>query len=148
MRPSVRLIGQSRAFTKNLRKILEDCGLQTQVEKGARNVTRPRRSPAINIFEVKTRVELSNLSRMSSTKPFLIYTTMSPPPARLAPLKAKGLVGILRREALPEEIAFLVNSAFFYNRVLRRNRRALVNFPVVLKTEDTVLTTFATNLSK
>ena len=148
MRQSIRLIGHSRAFTEDLRQTLEDGGLRARVEKAGPGVPRDGRSPAVNIFEVRTRADLTRLSRMKSARPFLLYSTRRLPPARLAPLKEKGLIGVLSRGTSPEEIRFLLSKAFFYKNAARKNRRALVKIPIVLKTDSKMQSALASNLSR
>jgi hypothetical protein len=148
MKKSVRLIGSSRAFTGNLKRLLEDCGLKTRVEKSALGVGVRQRSRDIGIFEVRKKGELAQLARARSVKPFLIYTTLPLPQDALGSLKKKGLVGIITREMSSEMIFFLVNKALFYKDMLRRNARAPVKIPIILQVGDKILSTFASNLSR
>ncbi len=100
------------------------------------------------VYEITKKAELSSLPENEEPKPYLVFTGAGMDRKTLEALKQGGLVGVITKETSPEEIAFLVNSAFFYTRMLKRNQRAPVSIPVEIRAGSRSIKTTASSLSR
>jgi hypothetical protein len=150
------LLGRSEAFTAVFRGRLEDFGFEVD---GAGLDPAPSESnpEEILIFEVKGEGDAQRLpipktgaaesdGPAAARRPFLVYTELDP--AGFAPFKEYGLIGLISKDTPDEEVAFFVNKALFYNKVIRRNPRVQMSIPVVLDCEAGMLRTDSTQLSR
>lgn len=81
-------------------------------------------------------------------RPFLVYTGIELPDTDTQRLKEAGLIGVVCGDTPPEDLAFLLKKAFFYEKMLRRNPRAPVSIPVALSFGPMEVSSFATLLSR
>lgn len=145
MRQQLFLFGTSEPFTKRLREILYDCGFDPVVIK-----PEPSAVNAMDfyIFEADSREAASHLFERKDAAAFIIYSDMQFGAEELAPLKEKGLMGVITKSTTPEDIAFLVSKALFYNKMLKRNPRVPVSIPVEIQAGTKVIKTFSSLLSR
>ncbi|MBI5587952.1 MAG: PilZ domain-containing protein [Deltaproteobacteria bacterium] len=142
----LRLAGSSRAFTTVFKGTLEDCGFNTVLNDG----TEPERFSAREVFvyEIRKKADILSLPERKEPEPFLIFTQTAIGTETVDRLKEGGLVGVITSQTAPEEIAFLVNAAFFYTRMLKRNPRVPVSIPVDVKAGSRVMKTTSSTLSR
>lgn len=140
------LKGVSEAFTGGFRKIVEECGIKAVLwDEGLK----PAPSGYdIYIYEAAKKAELKMLASGDAAGPFFIFTSLAFTTADVEGLKRCGLVGIMTRESSPEEVAFLINNALFYDRMIRRNPRAPVSMQVTLSSGGTRLSAVSSLLSR
>ncbi|MBI5468918.1 MAG: PilZ domain-containing protein [Deltaproteobacteria bacterium] len=140
------LAGSSEAFTTVFRRTLEDCGFR--VELGGGEGAGGNEAREVFVYEITKKAELSSLPENKEPKPYLVFTGAGMDRKTLEALKQGGLVGVITGESSPEEIAFLVNSAFFYTRMLKRNPRTPVSIPVEIRAGSRSIKTTASSLSR
>lgn len=142
----LRLAGSSRAFTTVFRGTLEDCGFKTVLHGG----TEPKRfsDREVFVYEIRKKSDILSLPERKEPEPFLIFTDTAIGTETVDRLKVGGLVGVITRETAPEEIAFLVNAAFFRTGMLKRNPRVQASIPVDIRAGSRVIKTTATTLSR
>ncbi len=160
----VRLLGRSKGFTTGFLKRLKDCGFEAEVrgpgEGGVLGAADPEgHGDDVLIFEVQKKGDASKIPYLKAGhsepsgpsgpgRPFLVYTDGEIDPVEFGVLKGSGLIGDVSEATPDEEVAFLVNKAFFYNKVVRRNSRVHTSIPVVLYYESVTLKTSSTQISR
>lgn len=144
----VRLIGSSRAFIKGLRKTIEDIGFVSSV--GARLPSGWTRAgdDGVVVYEAGNGADLDRALKRRSKTPFILFTRLSIDRKTLSGLKDKGLVGIISGHESPEDLAFVLNRALFFSRVLRKNLRVPVSVPVDIMAGTRGIATSSTHLSR
>lgn len=140
------LAGSSEAFTTVFRRTLEDCGFKVELDCGEGAGGNEARE--VFVYEITEKAELSSLPENKEPKPYLVFTGAGIDRKTLEALKPGGLVGVVTKESAPEEIAFMVNSAFFYTKMLKRNPRAPVSIPVEIRAGSRSIKTTASSLSR
>jgi hypothetical protein len=108
------------------------------------------------IFEVQKKGDVSKIPYLKAGpsepsvpgRPFLVYIDGEIDPVELGGLKGSGLIGAVSEATPQEEVAFLVNKALFYNKVVKRNPRVHTSIPVVLHCENGTIETTSTQLSR
>lgn len=143
----ITICGKTEKFTKRFRDILRDCGYEPDVEgpPSSRQISGPR---DLCIFEVEGKDDVGQVADVNEAQPFLLYSEMCFTPEEAASLREKGLMGVITDRTTPEDIAFLVNKALFYNKMLKRNPRVPVNLPVEVRAGSKVMKTFSSLLSR
>ncbi len=146
MTQRVRIVGTSPYLRERLKKFLEDSGIETILED---RLSSSRIERDTDIFEIKSLEELSTIKDMEGLSTFLIFTDLDIKGEELSSLKEHGFVGVVRSDSTPEEIFFLLNRAIFHEKKgFKRNPRISVNIPVELRTEERILHTHASLLSR
>lgn len=140
------LAGSSEAFTTVFRRTLEDCGFKVELDRGEGAAGNEARE--VFVYEIKEREELSSLPENKEPKPYLVFADVAMDRKTVEALKQGGLVGVITGESSPEEISLMVNSAFFYTRMIKRNPRAQVSMPVEIRAESRSIKTTASSLSR
>lgn len=146
MRFKVMLSGKTGQFTGHFRETVLECGFDlAEAEADSFDV-----SPAddsLSVIAVEGNDGLGRI-RADGARPFIIFSNVQMPNEGLQELKDKGLLGVVTPETTPEDMAFLLNRALFYDKMMRRNPRAPVNMPVVLTSGTKVINSFASLLSR
>lgn len=143
MMKRVSLIGGSAAFVDLFRKTIEDCGVEAAVEQGP-----DCPGDGLAVFEVTDGDGLKGLPGWKGQRPYLIFTELDLAHEELAPLKGSGLMGVLSSSSTPEEVYLALNKALFFDRILRKNQRAPVDFPVEVRAAAKTIKTFCSLLSR
>ncbi len=155
----IRLIGRSKGFTVGFLGRLKDCGFEAEalepVQGGAAGAALPEgHGDDVLIFEVQKKGDVSKIPYLRAGhgrpsepgRPFLVYTGLDP--VELEVVKDSGLIGAVSEETPDEEVAFLVNKALFYNKVVMRNPRVHTSIPLVLYCESGTIKTNSTQISR
>lgn len=145
MRNKVLLFGSSRVFKGQFRKTVEDCGFDASSEKDKKAACGDLED--LFIFEVKKKGEARALKERRSSNPFFVFTAIDLQD-ELPALKETGLMGVITKDTSPEDIAFHLNKALFYNKMLKRNPRVPVNIPVELRFQSKTIRSNASLLSR
>lgn len=139
----VLLIGSSGQFTGVFRGIVEECGFEAVPADGL-----SRDAEGLGIFEAECEADLEKVPKKDEARPFLIYTDLAIAHEGALEFKEAGLLGIITGSTSPEDIAFLINKALFYDKMLKRNPRVPVNIPVTLTDGSKVINSSSTLLSR
>ncbi|MBI1912471.1 MAG: PilZ domain-containing protein [Deltaproteobacteria bacterium] len=129
---------------EELKKIIEDCGFGTVID------TQSQITQGLDDLHLYIIPEASGLAGLnpSSSEPFIIYSDIELPAEDISRLKEKGLMGVISGRTSLEDVAFLLNKAIFYNKMLKRNPRIPVSIPVELKAGSKVIRTTCSLLSR
>lgn len=129
---------------ENLVRLVRECGVEAVVLEDG------EAAPAsdVTVYEIADAGDLAGLPGRNPSRPFLVFTGVEVAGDDLRALKDAGLAGVLRPDASAEEVAFLVNKALYYDKVINRNPRVAVNIPVELASGEKVVRTFASMLSR
>ncbi|MBE7413694.1 MAG: hypothetical protein HS130_00105 [Deltaproteobacteria bacterium] len=137
------ITGDLEAFHPAFNDLVAECGFPVFV--GGRGVAPEADDlPVVGVSGMEGLKE----SGFETPRPFLVYTGLVMPEAEMQRLKEAGLLGIICADTPPEDLAFLLKKAFFYEKMLRRNPRAPVNMPVALSFGAREVSSFATLLSR
>ncbi len=154
MNGRVRMQGSSEFFTGQLKERLGDCGFEVVCGPLDYSEESAVRADEVGLFEVTGHGDISNMleSFEETAIPFVLYkdSEFSEPIKEIdaARLKSAGLMGVIQRQTSVEEVAFVVNRAFFYNRVVKRNPRLPVTLPVTVTTGERTMVTNSAQISR
>jgi hypothetical protein len=140
------LAGSSEAFTTVFRRTLEDCGFKVELDRGEGAAGCEARE--VFVYEIKGKEDFSGLPENKEPKPYLVFAAAGMDRTTVEALKQGGLVGVITGESSHEEIALMVNAAFFYTRMIKRNPRAQVSMPVEIRADSRSIKTTASSLSR
>ena len=140
------LSGRTGLFTESFRDTVAECGFELAIsEEGSFNI--PVDEDCLPIIAVGSAQDLSGI-KAGGTRPFIIYSLEAMPQESVHGLKDNGLLGVITPQTAPEDAAFLLNRALFYDKMLKRNPRVPVNLPVILTSGVKVINSFASLLSR
>lgn len=140
------LAGTTGLFTASFRETVAECGFEpVEGQDGSFDVQ--AMDGGLPIIAVGSAAELAAI-KADSARPFIVYSPEAFPQEAIQALKEKGLLGALSPDTSPEEVAFMLNRALFYDKMLKRNPRAPVNLPVILTSGNKVINSFASLLSR
>lgn len=128
---------------EELKKIIEDCGFETVIDT-QRQITQGFNDLRLYIVVESGFADLNP----SSSEPFIIYSDLELPAEDISRLKEKGLMGVISGRTSLEDVAFLLNKAIFYNKMLKRNPRIPVSIPVEIKAGSKFIRTTCSLLSR
>jgi len=146
MEQVLRLAGSSEAFTTAFRRTLEDCGFKVAAGGGEGDAGNEARE--VFVYEIRDGVEFSRLPENRERKSYLVFAGAGIERKTVEELKPGGLVGVITADSSPEEIALMVNSAFFYARMIKRSPRATVSIPLEIRAGSRSIKTTASSLSR
>lgn len=154
MNGRVRMQGSTEFFTGQLFESLSDCGFDVVSGPMDYSVEGLVRSEEVGLFEVKGAADIAAMlgALEETAAPFVLYKD----PGYTEPindidgarLKGAGLMGVITRQTSLEEMAFVVNRAFFYNKVVKRNPRLPITLPVTVTTPERTMMTNSAQLSR
>ncbi len=140
------LAGRVGLFTPFFRDTVAECGFElSEGQPGSFDV--PSSGSSLPIIAVGSASELA-LIKADGARPFIVYSPEALPQEAIQALKEKGLLGAVFSGTSPEDVAFLLNRALFYDKMLKRNPRVPVNLPVILTSGHKVINSFASLLSR
>ncbi len=137
------LTGDLGAFHPAFSDLVAECGFAV-VAGGRGDAPSADDLPVIGVSGAKGLKALD----FETPRPFLVYSGLAIPEAEMQRLKEAGLLGVVCGETPPEDLAFLLKRAFFYEKMLRRNPRAPVNIPIALSFGTMEVSSVATLLSR
>lgn len=133
------LTGEEGVFTERFRDTVRECGFEIAPKGG------PADADDICIAGAASQ---DGIPEGQGAAPFILHTAVEVAPERVQALKEAGLIGITTPETAPEDVAFLLNKALFYGKMLKRNPRVPVNLAVTLSSGQKVMKSFASLLSR
>lgn len=140
------LSGRTGLFTESFRETIVECGLELAIgEEGSFNI--PADENCLPILAVSAVEDLGRI-KAEGVKPFIIFSPEAMPQEAVQGLKENGLLGVVTPATSPEDVAFLLNRALFYDKMIKRNQRVPVNLPVILTSANKVINSFASLLSR
>ncbi|MBI2400880.1 MAG: PilZ domain-containing protein [Deltaproteobacteria bacterium] len=140
------LSGRTGLFTEFFRDTIVECGFELAIgEEGSFNISTEENS--LSVIAVSAVEDLREI-KPEGVRPFIIYSPEALPQEAVQALKDNGLLGVVTPETSPEDVAFLLNRALFYDKMLKRNPRVPVNLPVILTSANKVINSFASLLSR
>jgi hypothetical protein len=140
------LAGRIGLFTDSFRDTVLECGFElADGEDGSFDISRDE--GRLSIIAAGSPEELG-LIKAAAARPFLVFTPETATPEAVQGLKDNGLLGVITPGTSPEDVAFFLNRALFYDKMITRNPRAPVNMPVVLTSGRKVINSFASLLSR
>ncbi len=154
MNGRVRMQGSSEFFTEQLRESLSDCGFEVAIGPMDYSIEGLVRSEEVGLFEVRGESDIAAmLNALEETAaPFVLYKDSAyvKPISDVAGarLKGAGMMGIINVHTPLEEVAFVVNRAFFYNKVVKRNPRLPITLPVTVTTSERTMMTNSAQISR
>lgn len=140
------LAGMKSLFTDSFRETVAECGFEP-VEGGDGSFDIAPDEYGLYVFAVEGPGCLG-LIRPAAGTPFMVFSPEALAAEALSGLKGQGLLGAVTPGTAREDVAFLLNRAFFSGKMVERNPRAPVNMPVVLTSGARVVNTFASLLSR
>lgn len=143
---AVVLSGALEAFSAAFSDIVRECGYA--VRQGGQGDFRV--SPEVDDLSIVGVARKEDLPGTGggAKRPFLVYTALALSQEEALGLREAGLIGVIAPATAPEEVAFLLNKALFFDKMIRRNPRAPVSIPVTLGCAPVVIRSFATLLSR
>lgn len=146
MRFKVMLSGNTGLFPGHFRETVLECGFDLAgVADGCFEVSPT--DDSLSVIAVEGPEGLGRIGTQAA-RPFIIFSPGPISADEVQDLKDKGLLGCVTPQTAPEDIAFVLNKALFYDKMMRRNPRAPVNMPVVLTSGTKVINSFASLLSR
>jgi hypothetical protein len=145
----LKLIGSSRRFLVEFRRMVEDIGIRPNVQavEDIKQAVFPRRGAFV--CEVRNTEDVGFLSEKSPKRPFLVFLGLRLKKGDISILRHKRLVGVISRGLPEEDVSFLISKALFYSGMLRKNPRASLGMPVRVSTGDgRVIKSVSTQLSR
>lgn len=140
------LSGRTGLFTESFRDTIVECGFELAIgEEGAFNIS--TEESCLPIIAVSAVEDLGGIEA-EGVRPFIIFSPKAMPLEAVQALRDNGLLGVVTPETSPEDTAFLLNRALFYDKMLKRNPRVPVNLPVILSSAHKVINSFASLLSR
>lgn len=140
------LSGHTGLFMESFRDTIIECGFELAIgEEGSFNI--PADENCLPIIAVSAVEDLAKI-KAEGIKPFIIFSPEALPQEAVQGLKDNGLLGVVTPGTSPEDTAFLLNRALFYDKMLKRNPRVPVNLPVILTSANKVINSFASLLSR
>lgn len=140
------LSGRTGLFTESFRDTVAECGFElADREEGSFDISTGE--DCLSIIAVQNPEDLGGI-KADGVRPFIIYSPEPMAPEAVQGLKDNGLLGIITPKTTPEDAAFLLNRALFYDKMLKRNPRVPVNLPVVLTSGQKVINSYASLLSR
>jgi hypothetical protein len=140
------LSGHTALFTESFSDIVAECGFElAKGVDGSFEVSADEGS--LSIIAVRGAEDLGAI-KTAGVRPFLLFSLEQPPQEALSGLKENGLLGVITPDISPEDAAFLLNRALFYDKMVKRNPRVPVNLPVILTSGQKVINSFASLLSR
>lgn len=140
------LSGRTGLFTESFRDTIVECGFELAIgEEGSFNIS--TEESYLPVIAVSGMEDLGGIEA-EGVRPFIIYSPEALPLEAVQGLKDNGLLGVVTPETSPEDTAFLLNRALFYDKMLKRNPRVPVNLPVILSSAHKVINSFASLLSR
>ena len=140
------LSGRTGLFTDSFRENVLECGFEladggddlfrVSTDEGGLSVI------AVNGLDDLARVE------PDGARPFMLFSPDALSGEAAGALKENGLHGVITPKTSHEDLAFLLNRAVFYDKMVKRNPRAPVTVPVVLTSGSAVVNSFASLLSR
>lgn len=140
------LSGRTGLFTDSFRENVLECGFE--LADGGDDLFRVSTDEGgLSVIAVNG---LDDLARIEpdGARPFMLFTPDALPAEAAGGLRESGLQGVVTPKTSPEDLAFLLNRAIFYDKMASRNPRAPVKVPVVLTSGSVVVNTFASLLSR
>lgn len=140
------LAGKTGLFTAAFRETVAECGFAvTEGEGGLFDI-----SSIEDCLPIVALDGMDGLARIKphGERPFIIFSPEPLAQDGLQELKDKGLLGAVTPLTAPEDVAFLLNRALFYDKMMKRNPRVAVNMPVILTSGSKVINSFASLLSR
>ncbi len=154
MNGRVRMRGSSEFFTVRLTERLNDCGYDVVLGPADYSTEELAKSEEVGLFEVNGHSDITvmlNLLEETAT-PFVLFKgpgyTEPVKKVDVARLKGAGLMGVITAQTSVEEMAFVINRAFFYNKVVKRNPRLPVTLSVTVSTPERSMVTNSAQLSR
>lgn len=138
------LSGDTGLFTPEFIAMLDDCGFEARVLCQGGPEAQPDELPVVGVSGMDGLASLKS----GGGRPLLVYTALRLDREQTEGLRRSGALGVMTPETTPEEASFLVNNAFFHDKMVRRNPRAPVSVPVALESGGKVLSSTATLLSR
>lgn len=140
------LSGHIGLFSESFRDIVTECGFElAEGVEGSFVVSSDEGS--LSVIAVKGSKDLGAIET-AGVRPFLVYSVEQIAQESLQGLKENGLLGVMTPDMSPEDAAFLLNRALFYDKMVKRNPRVPVNLPVILTSGQKVINSFASLLSR
>ncbi|CAG1065389.1 hypothetical protein BAC1_00970 [uncultured bacterium] len=140
------LSGHTALFTESFRDIVAECGFElAEGVDGSFVVSADEGS--LTIIAVRSAEDLASV-KTAGVRPFLVFSVEQISQEALSGLKENGLLGVITPDISPEDAAFLLNRALFYDKMVKRNPRVPVNLPVILTSGHKVINSFASLLSR
>lgn len=140
------LMGRTGLFAGSFRETVLECGFElSEDEKDAFELSSIE--DYLPIVGVENADDLGFI-KTAGTRPFMVFSPEAISSDAVQGLKDNGLLGVVTPMTSPEDVAFLLNKAIFYDKMMRRNPRAPVNMPVVLTSGSKVMNSFASLLSR
>lgn len=138
--------GRIGLFTPFFRETVAECGVElSDGQDGSFDISSA--GAGLPILAVGSAGELA-LIKADGARPFIVYSPEALAQEAVQALKEKGLLGAVSADTSPEDVAFLLNRALFYDKMLKRNPRVPVNLPVILTAGHKVINSFASLLSR
>lgn len=143
---AVILSGRVGLFTGSFRENAVECGFE--LAEGADGEFRVSVDEGgLPVIAVNGPGDLERIEP-DRARPFMLFSLDFILPEALAGLRDNGLHGVITPKTSAEDLAFLLNRAIFYDKMVKRNPRAPVNLPVRLTCGTRGVTTFASLLSR
>lgn len=140
------LSGRTGLFTDSFRENVIECGFEL-ADGGDGSFRVSTDEGGLSIIAVNGLEDLGRIEP-DGARPFMLFTPDPLCAQSAGALKESGMHGVITPMTSPEDLAFLLNRAIFYDKMVKRNPRALVNLPVALTSGKKAVNTFASLLSR
>ena len=140
------LSGRTGLITDSFRENVLECGFELG-DGGDGSFRVSTDEGGLSVIAVNGPDDLHRIEP-DGTRPFMLFSLETLQIDATEWLREKGLHGVITPKTAPEDLAFLLNRAIFYDKMVKRNPRAPVNLPVVITFGSRVVNTFASLLSR